>query len=168
MNFLKKNHQPKVNHRDLLSKTLLTLLTALLMTLSGFAQQGINYKAIIKDTNGNVLSGTFMNVQFSIHQSTATGTIVYQEDHNYTTDANGMLILNIGTDNNPSIGVFNDIDWAADLHFLQVTITYSGGTVNFDATQFMAVPYALKTAANVSGLEAIDEGNGKGWRIKGT
>ena len=33
-------------------------------------------------------------------------------------------------------------------------------------TQFMAVPYALN-AANISGLEALDEGNGVGWRLIG-
>ena len=71
-------------------KAIYTLLVALLISITTFAQQGINYKAIIKDANGNVLAGTFMNVQFTIHQSSATGTIVYQEDHNYTTDANGF------------------------------------------------------------------------------
>ncbi|RZV66311.1 MAG: hypothetical protein EX254_03975 [Flavobacteriaceae bacterium] len=150
-----------------------TLIAALLIVLTTFAQQGINYKAILKDTNGNLLAGTFMNVQFSIHEISAAGAIVYQEDHNYTTDANGLVILNIGSDTSPSIGVFNDIDWGSDQHFLQTTITYSGGTINFDATEFMAVPYAL-SAANVTGLEKITEetspGSGEfnsGWRLVG-
>ena len=151
-------------------KTLVTVLITLLITLTSLAQQGINYKAVLKDTNGNLLAGTFMNVQFTIHESTAIGTIVYQEDHNYTTDANGLLILNIGSDPSPSIGVFSDIDWGSDQLFLQVTINYSGGTINFDATEFMAVPYALN-AANVSGIEKITENDGTqdnaGWRLIG-
>jgi hypothetical protein len=170
-------------------KTLFAVLVTFLISLSTFAQQGINYKAILKDTNGNVLASTFMNVQFTIHQTTETGTIVYQEDHNYTTDANGLVILNMGTDSSPNVGVFADIDWSADKHFLQTTITYSGGTINFDATEFMAVPYAkhAETAANVfsgdyndlinqpttlpTGLEYLDEtddaiDNG-GWRLVG-
>lgn len=170
-------------------KNTLTIFITLLITTLSFAQQGINYKAILKDTNGNVLANTFMNVQFTIHQATAAGTIVYQEDHNYTTDTNGLLILTIGTDSSPSVGTFATIDWSADLHFLQTTITYSGGTINFDATQFMAVPYAkhAETAANVfsgdyndltnqpttlpSGLEQITENDGSqdntGWRLIG-
>ncbi len=129
-------------------KTLITLVVALLISISSFAQQGINYKALIKDSSGNVLSNTYITVQFTIHQTTATGIIVYQEDHNYTTDSNGLIILNIGTDNSPIVGVFNDIDWSTDLHFLQTSITYSGGTIDFDATEFMSVPYAkhAKTA----------------------
>ena len=123
-------------------KKVITLLTVLLISISSFAQQGINYKAVLKDASGNLLGDTFMNVQFTIHQSTETGTIVYQEDHNYTTDANGLLILNIGTDTSPSVGVFADLAWGADQHFLQTSITYSGGTIDFDATEFMAVPYA--------------------------
>jgi hypothetical protein len=180
----------------MMSKQKIILCITLLISISSFTQQGINYKANLKDVNGNVLAGTFMNVQFTIHQSTAMGTIVYQEDHNYTTDANGLLILNIGTDTSPIIGVFSDIDWSIDQHFLQTSITYSGGTVNFDTTEFMAVPYAkhAQTAAiadNVfsgyyndltnqptiitpTGLEQITELNPDtgftrvGWRLVGT
>ena len=59
-----------------------------------------------------------MNVQFTIYATSPTGTIVYQEDQTYTTE-NGLLILNIGASTNPSVGVFADIDWAADPHFFK-------------------------------------------------
>jgi hypothetical protein len=152
------------------------------------AQQGINYKAILKDTDGNVLSNTYMTVQFSIHQNTETGAVVYQEEHNYTTNNSGLVILNIGTATTPNIGDFSTIEWGKYAHFLQTSITYSGGTINFDATEFTAVPYAkhAETAAvaeNVfsgdyndltnkpttlpTGLKTIDEGNGIGWRLIG-
>ena len=166
-------------------KTYITLLIVLFISMTSFAQQGINYKALIKDDLGNVLNDTFMNVQFTIHQTTGTGTIVYQEDHNYTTDTNGLIVLNIGTDPSPTIGVFTSIDWSADLHFLQTSITYSGGTIDFDATQFRAVPYAkhAEFADNVfsgnyndlynrptitqPGLWNIYEGTNYGWRLNG-
>ena len=135
-------------------KTLITLIIMFFISVSSIAQQGINYKAILKDTNGNVLADTYMTVQFTVHQGSATGAIVYEESHNYTTDANGLLILNIGTATTPILGVFSNINWGTNQHFLQTTITYSGGTINFDATEFMAVPYAkhaetAETAANV-------------------
>lgn len=136
-------------------KTYLTLIIVLLISTASFAQQGINYKAILKDTNGDLLANTFMNVQFTIHLSKPSA-IVYQEAHNYTTDANGLLILNIGTDESPSVGNFKDIDWSADQHFLQTTIAYSGGTINFDATEFMAVPYA-KHADTASSIIKLPE-----------
>ena len=156
----------------------------LLLTYTATAQQGINYKAIIKDDSGNVMANTAMNIQFTIHESTATGTIVYQESHNFTTDANGLVILTIGTSALISVGTFSTIDWAADLHFLQTTISYSGGVIDFDATQFMAVPYAkhAEIAENVfsgdyndltnqpaipRGLEQIRENGNTGWRLIG-
>ncbi|GAL61554.1 hypothetical protein [Algibacter lectus] len=169
-------------------KKLSIILFILVNSIFTFAQQGINYKAIIKDVSGNVLSNSYMTIQFSIHQNTETGTVVYQEDHNYTTDANGLVILSIGTDITPSIGDFNSIAWGKYAHFLQTSVTYSGGTINFDATEFMSVPYAkhaeiAAVAENVfsgdyndlinqpntipTGLESIDEGNGKGWRLIG-
>ncbi|WP_179019799.1 tail fiber domain-containing protein [Winogradskyella forsetii] len=167
-------------------KTLITLVVALLISISTFAQQGINYKALLKDDNGSVLADTYMVVQFTIHQGSSSGTIVYQGDHGYTTDSNGLVVLNIGTDGTPSIGVFNEINWGSAQHYLQTSITYNGGTIDFNATQFMAVPYAKHAlvADNVfsgdyndldnqptitasSGLETVDEGNGIGWRLKG-
>ncbi len=170
-------------------KNTIKIIIGLLISVSSFAQQGINYKAILKDTDGNVLSNTYMTVQFSIHQNTETGAVVYQEEHNYTTNNSGLVILNIGTATTPNIGDFSTIEWGKYAHFLQTSITYSGGTINFDATEFTAVPYAkhAETAAvaeNVfsgdyndlinqpntipTGLETIDEGNGIGWRLIGS
>ena len=125
-----------------MKKTLITMLIALFISISCFAQQGINYKAVIKDDLGNVLANTTMNVQFTIRQTIETGTIVYQENHDYTTDNNGLLVLIIGSASTPSIGVFENINWSLDRHFLQMSITYGGETIDFEATEFMAVPYA--------------------------
>jgi hypothetical protein len=149
-------------------KNTITLLIVLLISIASFAQQGINYKALIKDDLGNTLSNTNITVQFNIRSMSSVGPIVYQEIHMHTTDTNGLLILNIGTDPSPSIGTFVNIDWSADRHFLQTSITYSGGNINLDATEFMAVPYAL----NLSGLEKLTESAGfansnTGWRLIG-
>jgi len=158
----------------------LIITTLMLITCSITAQQGINYKALVKDASGNVLNG-FMNVEFTIHEATAAGTIVYQEDENYTL-VDGLLIHVIGTVTSPTVGIFADIDWAANTHYLNTKISYSGGSdIDVGTTQFMAVPYALHantattattaitamTADNVTGLETLDEGNGIGWRLKG-
>ncbi|MCX7550479.1 tail fiber domain-containing protein [Xanthomarina sp. F2636L] len=135
-----------------------------------FAQQGINYKVFIKDGSGNVVANTGIQINFAI-QKGATQTNVYQESHQPTTDANGMVILNIG-EGTPISGTFNNIDWAADDHFLNVQIDTGSGLTNMGTTQFMAVPYAKQaeiatTAANVNGLETLDEGNGTGYRLVG-
>jgi hypothetical protein len=142
-------------------KQTLTLLVAFLISISSFAQTGINYKAVIKDNLGNVVAGQPVTVQFIIYKGSALTNNVYQESHPTNTDANGIAIVNIGK--GTTSDVFTDIDWGSDEHWLNVQVDIGSGLVDMGTTQFMAVPYAL----NVTGLEAIDEGNGIGWRIKG-
>ncbi|RYH72266.1 hypothetical protein EVU94_13015 [Flavobacteriaceae bacterium 144Ye] len=148
----------------------LVLLLIFLTAGITFAQQGINYKALIKDGSGNVVANDLIQIEFTILQGAAQ-TNVYQESHAPTTDANGIVIVNIG-DGTPISGTFNAIDWAADDHYLNVQINTGGGLTDMGTTQFMAVPYAKQAetatkAANVNGLETLDEGNGIGYRLVG-
>ncbi|MBU2930146.1 hypothetical protein [Winogradskyella psychrotolerans] len=132
-------------------KNLITLVIALLISISSYAQQGINYKSLIKDNLGNVLSSQSISVQFQVREATANGTAVYTETHTETTDANGILILNIGTGTTSDI--FTHINWSSNEHWLNVQIDITGGTnyTDMSTTQIMAVPYALnaKTAENI-------------------
>jgi len=145
----------------------ITLLLVLFLATVTFAQQGINYKALIKDSGGNVVASTAITVQFIIYEGAGETTIAYQETHMPTTDANGIIILNIGK--GTTSDVFADIDWAADEHFLNTQIDTGDGLTNMGTTQFMAVPYSLHalSAANVSGLETITEGGNTGHRLIG-
>ena len=145
-------------------KTKLIIFLALLVTLTTVAQQGINYKAIVKDNLGNVVANQSVTVQFTINQGIY---VVYQEDHTVDSDANGLVILNIGIGNVLN-GDFNTIDWSTGTFYLKVEIDTGSGLVNLGSTQFRAVPFALfAESAGTTGLEAIDEGNGIGWRLVG-
>ncbi|SDB44175.1 Head domain of trimeric autotransporter adhesin [Flavobacteriaceae bacterium MAR_2010_188] len=126
------------------------------------AQNGINYKAQIKDGSGTVLTSQNVTVQFSILKGAGQATI-YTESHNPNTDSNGLVILNIG-EGTSSFGDFATIDWGSDAHYLNVQIDTGSGLTEMGTTEFKAVPYAL----NVSGLQSLDEGNGTGWRLVGT
>ena len=119
-------------------KNTITFLTILFFVSIGFAQQGINYKAIISD-NGAVFQNQAVQVQFSVLEDGTT--LRYQETHSTTTDANGIIILNIGEGTVVS-GVFNDIDWS-DPQFLKVEIDTGSGYVDFGTTAFKTVPYAI-------------------------
>lgn len=144
-------------------KTKITLLAmAFLISLSTFAQQGINYKALIKDNLGNVVANQNITVQFTILKGVAQ-TNVYQETHSPTTDANGIVILNIGE--GTTSDDFSTIGWSNADHFLNMQVDTGSGLTDMGTTQFMSVPYAL-SAANVTGLETIDEGIGVGHRLK--
>ena len=135
----------KANH-------MVRILVILLFAFNATAQQGINYKAIINDSNGSVLANTEVTVQFTILEN---GTIsVYQEFHNTTTDVNGIVILNIG-EGNPAGGDFTIIDWGSNPHFLKTEVDKGEGFINMGTTEFKAVPYALY--ANTATRAIIDE-----------
>lgn len=121
-----------------MKKTLLSSI-ALLLSLIAFAQNGINYKALIKDANGDVVTNQAVTIQFQILKQGVVN--VYQETHNPTTDANGIAIVNIGEGSIIS-GDFDTIDWGGSEHFLNVQIDTGVGLVDLGTTEFKSVPYA--------------------------
>lgn len=145
-------------------KTKLLFLLAFCMPIIFFAQNGINYKAVIKDNLGNIVANDLVVVQFTILKGVAQ-TNVYRETHTPTTDANGIIIVNIGEGTFIS-GNYNTINWSNDTYYLNTQINLGSGLVDMGTTQFKTVPYAL-SAANVQGLEKINEGFGAGWRLIG-
>jgi len=140
------------------------LLGILLYSCTVFAQQrGINYKALIKDANGNVLSNTSIRLQFSIIEDPSDQYITYSEEHQLTTDANGMVIANIGTGTQISEDdPFSELAWESIDYYLNVKVDVSGGTnyVNMGTTQFMTVPYAKYADTATTVLNAVSNING--------
>ncbi|MFK5877893.1 MAG: hypothetical protein QM478_00200 [Flavobacteriaceae bacterium] len=131
----------------------LTVLVAVFSftIVTTYAQQGINYKAIISD-NGAVVQNQAVQVQFSILRD---GTSVeYQETQSTTTDANGIIILNIGEGTVVS-GSYGSIHWYAP-QFLKVEIDTGSGYVDFGTTEFKTVPYAIY-AENGNGAKKIND-----------
>jgi hypothetical protein len=121
-------------------------ITFLLISLLTFAQapQGISYQAVAFDTSGNPVTNSNVGVRISILDNSATGTLVYEETHTKTTNAQGLFNLNIGQ-GTPSSGSFSEINWGINTKFLKVEVDPNGGT-NYNITgtnQLMSVPYAL-------------------------
>jgi hypothetical protein len=144
-------------------KQRLTFLIALITIAASFAQQGINYKAIVKDNLGNVVANQSIDVQFIIYEGAALTNNVYQESHTLNSDSNGIIITNIGE--GTTSDVFNDINWEIDEHWLNVQVDIGSGLVDLGTTQFMTVPYAIN-ASNVvwkknngTDINSINTGN---------
>jgi hypothetical protein len=125
----------------------------LFCALHASAQQGINYKAIINNSNGDVLANALVSVQFTILENGTTN--VYQESHNPITDDNGIIIVNIG-EGTPVSGDFNSIDWGSNPHFLMTEIDIGDGLTDMGTTEFKAVPYALYAEYGVGSIEIND------------
>jgi hypothetical protein len=133
-------------------KKTISIVLLLLVTVGMYAQDGINYKALIKDNLGAVVANQTIDVRFTIIADTGP-TNVYLETHTgATTDAYGIVILTIG--DGTSSDTFADIDWSSDTHSLKVEIDIEqdASFVDLGTTQFMAVPYALHAkTAEISG-----------------
>jgi len=112
MNYFYKNYKFKKRCKYLASKKALTLVITLLLTLSSIAQNGINYKAVIKDATGNVMVSSPVSIQFAIYEGVVLTNNVYQESHTLNIDVNGMIIVNIGEGTTGDD--FSAIDWKND------------------------------------------------------
>jgi len=102
------------------------------------------YQAVIRNSNGEVVDDKPIKLKMSILQNSATGTNVYSEVFEYTTNEYGLVAVNIGA-GEATFGVFNSIDWGASSYYLQVEVDIDGGS-NYKlmgASQILAVPYAL-------------------------
>lgn len=122
-----------------------TLMVALI-AFSAMAQTPdlMSYQAVVRDASNMLVTNQNVGIQASILESSASGTAVYVETHNITTNANGLATLQIGGGVVVS-GLFEDIEWSGDDHFLKVQTDPMGGT-NYTITgtsQLLSVPYAL-------------------------
>ena len=112
------------------------------------APQGFTYQGVATDNNGFELQNQTISIQASLLSSSATGTTVWQETHNTTTDTFGLFNVVIGegtSTNSGSSATFSEIDWGAASHFMKVEIDVNGGSnyVHVGTSQMMSVPYAL-------------------------
>ncbi len=113
-------------------------IIALVITSMAVAQNGFNYKALITD-NGNVLNNQSVTFKFTVLENGSTA--VYQETQTATTDANGIVAVNVGEGTVVS-GNFSTIDWGSNSYFLKVEIDTGNGFQDFGTTEFKYVPYA--------------------------
>ena len=125
----------------------------LLCTVSLFAQapEKFTYQAVVRNANNSLVANAQVGVRVSILQGSASGSAVYVEVHSATTNANGLVTVNIG-DGTVQQGTFADIDWANGPFFLKTETDPNGGS-NYNVTstqQLLSVPYALfaKEAGN--------------------
>uniref|UniRef100_UPI004048C571 hypothetical protein n=1 Tax=Algoriphagus sp. TaxID=1872435 RepID=UPI004048C571 len=113
-----------------MKKLFLSLLLLLTVTVV-WAQvpQQISYQSLIRDGNNVVVASSPIGIKISLLQGTATGPAVYVETHSKTTNANGLVSLEIGTGTVLS-GSFASIDWANGPYLIQTETDPTGG-VNY-------------------------------------
>jgi hypothetical protein len=136
-------------------KKLFAILAAILLTASVFAQspEKMSYQAVIRNSSDQLVTDQAIGMQISILQGSASGTAVYVETQTPTTNANGLVSVEIGT--GTTSDDFSTIDWANGPYFIKTETDPTGGTsyTITGTSQLLSVPYALhaKTAETVTG-----------------
>jgi uncharacterized protein (TIGR02145 family) len=127
-------------------KKLSILIAAVFISINIFAQapQKMSYQAVIRNASNALVSNAPVKMRISILQGSATGSSVYSELHSATTNANGLVTIEIGGGTSP-VGSFGDINWGNGTYYLKSETDPSNGT-NYSivgTSQLLSVPYAL-------------------------
>ncbi|MBR5433567.1 MAG: hypothetical protein IK117_03945 [Bacteroidales bacterium] len=105
------------------------------------APQKMNFQALIRNSNNELVKNQTISVQVSVMN--ASNTAVYSEQQTVTTNANGVATMVIG-EGTPTVGTFSAIDWSVGSYFLQTTVDFGDGTSSVSGVSpLLSVPYAL-------------------------
>ena len=137
-------------------KKIYSILAGLLLTASVFAQapQKMSYQAVIRNSSNTLITSAPVGMQISVLQGSSTGTAVYVEMQTPSTNANGLVSVEIGG-GTVVFGNFSTINWANGPYFIKTETDPTGGTAYTitGTNELMSVPYALNAAnANVGGF----------------
>lgn len=138
-------------------KNFYIFITAILLTTSIWAQspEKMSYQAVVRDADNNLVTSQQVGMRISILQGSIYGASSYVETQSTTSNANGLISVNIGSGTVLN-GDFSLIDWSADSYFIKTETDPTGGT-NYTITgtsQLMSVPYALYAKTSGSSNEA--------------
>jgi hypothetical protein len=99
-----------------------------------------------------VVASSAVRVKISLLRGTSTGPAVYVETHPITTNANGLVSLNIG-EGTAITGTFAGIDWSNGPYLIQTATDPTGGTDYsiIGIAPLNSVPYALFSANGTPG-----------------
>ncbi len=130
--------------------------------------EGINYQAVARDEAGQVLRNNDMTVRLGIRQGGAEGVLLWQEDHEVTTNDFGLFNVVIGDTSavhtGGTLSSFRDIDWSAGNLYLETSLglTDDGTFMAMGMTPILAVPiaYYARSVGSLHNLEIRAPGGG--------
>jgi len=127
-------------------KKISSFLAAVLIMASVIAQspEKMSYQAVIRNSSNQLMTNQAIGLKINILQGSPSGTTVYVETQNPTTNANGLASIEIGTGAVVS-GDFAIIDWTNGPYFLKTETDPTGGTnyTIIGTSQLLSVPYSL-------------------------
>jgi hypothetical protein len=142
-----------MKHLITICAVLLTAIMFLSQQTSAQAPNKMSYQAVIRNNANALITNTAVGMQISILQGSAIGTAVYVETQTPTTNANGLVSIEIGSVT-PVTGTFAGINWANGPYFIKTETDPSGGTsyTITGTSQLLSVPYALYAESSGSSI----------------
>lgn len=139
----------------------LTLISSMLSWAQ--APQKMSYQAVIRNSSDKLIVNQKVGMKISILKGSDSGTSVYTETQKPTTNANGLVTVEIGT--GTTSDDFSSIDWANGQYYIKTATDPTGGTnyTIIGASQLLSVPYALyaqtagKTIAHDGDTDSTNE-----------
>lgn len=131
---------------------LITVSVFLPQQTSAQAPQKMSYQAVIRNNTNALISSATVSMKISILKGFSTGVPVYVETQSTTTNANGLVSLQIGA-GTVLFGTFAGVNWATGPYFIKTETDPTGGssyTIS-GTSELMSVPYALYSASGISG-----------------
>jgi len=120
------------------------LLNFLISSTFAQAPQKMSFQAVIRNSSNALVTSTVIGMKISVLQGSPTGTVAYSETQTSTTNANGLVSLQIGSGIVVS-GTFTAINWATGPYFIKTETDPTGGNAYsiIGTSELTSVPYAL-------------------------
>lgn len=113
------------------------------------APNKLNYQAVIRDANGNLIQNKMVSMKIHLLKGAST---LYSERHQPTTNENGLIALAIGS-GAVEFGSIQTIDWSQGPYSVRTETDPTGG-FNYSISgthELLSVPYALYAANSQPG-----------------
>ncbi|MGH1386993.1 C1q-like domain-containing protein [Kordia sp.] len=150
-----------------MKKNILTAL-AIVFSIISYAQN-FNYQAVVRDATGSPATNQSMTVLVRIIAGGPSGSVLYNEVHTVTSNAQGVITFPVG--DGTSGANFQAIDWSTQNHWIDIQVDLAGGSnyTQIGTSKLQFVPYAMYALnsgqAGNAGVFAVNSGvvsNGNG------
>ncbi len=132
------------------------------LALKSQSPSKISYQAVIRNSENDLVVKQSIGIQISIMEGSASGTSIYSESQQPTTNSNGLISIEFGSEEG-----FDTISWTNGPYFIETQVDPNGGSDYSisNTSQLLSVPFALhaKTAEVLTGGITITEADTAKW-----
>ena len=121
---------------------LLSFFGALSLTAQN-APLSVNYQAVVRSPTGTILPNQQVEIRFSVLRDSIRGNIIYQEQHNTSSNDLGLINLKLG-EGIPLLSQFRLIDWSVSPILVRIELSIGGSPFTTMGEEgFSSVPYSI-------------------------